>query len=89
MGAKLDPQKDLNVPSHRITVTKKKTPKKFDGSALRGNPAMNQTQIVFSGKDPDLMQDVQDLNLPNLVGSAQTSRNVQNNSQEIVNQEEN
>jgi hypothetical protein len=43
MGAKLDPNKDPNVPSHRISVSKKKTPNKFDGSALRTNPAMNQT----------------------------------------------
>ena len=31
MGAKLDPNREANVPSHKITVSKKKTPRKFDG----------------------------------------------------------
>jgi len=43
MGNKLDPNQDPNVPSHRISVSKKKTPKKFAPGSMRPNPAMNQT----------------------------------------------
>ena len=81
MGAKLDPAREASVPSHKITVSKKKTPRKFDGQSMGRSNNMNQTQIVFSGKDTDLTQD-EDRGLPTLVGSAHTThRNIARNSQ--------